>query len=68
MGFKISTPQFYAYSFESQGSGLSAQASAVAHGDLDGNGVTSTFRATAAPDGSLVAKVNGQVQQVDPEE
>ncbi len=68
MGFKISTPQFYAYSFESQGSGPTAQATAVAHGDLDGNGVTSTFRATATPDGSLVAKVSGQVQQIEPEE
>jgi Tfp pilus assembly protein FimT len=68
MGFKISTPQLYAYSFESQGSGPSAQATAVAHGDLDANGVESTFRASAAPDGSLVAKVNTQVQQVDPEE
>jgi hypothetical protein len=68
MGFKISTPQFYAYSFESQGSGLSAQATAVAHGDLDGNGVASTFRATATPDETLVAKMKGPVQAIDPDE
>ncbi len=66
--FKISTPQFYAYSFESQGSGPAAQAAAVAHGDLDGNGVMSTFRATAVPDPSAVAAVRPTVEQIDPEE
>jgi type II secretory pathway pseudopilin PulG len=68
LGFKISTPQFYAYSFESQGSGPSAQASAVAHGDLDGNGVASTFRATVAPDDSFTCKLKGAVVQTDPDE
>ena len=68
MDFKLSTPQFYAYSFESQGAGPNATATAIAHGDLDGNGVTSTFRATAAPDDSLVAKVTGSVEQTDPDE
>jgi Tfp pilus assembly major pilin PilA len=68
MGFKLSTPQFYLYSFESQGSGPSALASALAHGDLDGNGVTSTFRASAAPDESLTAKVKGSVEQTNPDE
>jgi Tfp pilus assembly protein PilE len=68
MGFKISTPQFYAYSFESQGAGPSAVATAIAHGDLDGNGIQSTFRANAAPDETLVAKVKGPVEQIDPDE
>jgi len=68
MGFKIMTPQYYAYSFESVGSGLSAQATATAHGDLDGNGVQSTFRVTAAPDETLTAKVGKTVQQIDPDE
>jgi len=68
MGFKISTPQFYQYSFESSGSGTAAQATAIAHGDLDGNGVQSTFRATAAPDGTLTAKPSASVEQTDPEE
>jgi len=68
MGFKIMTPQYYAYSFESQGSGPTAQATAVAHGDLDGNGVKSTFIATAAPDGSQTAKVGKSVQQIEPDE
>ena len=68
MGFKISTPQFYAYSFDSQGSGPTAQATIEAHGDLDGNGTTSTFRTTCEPDPSFTAKVNPAVQQIDPEE
>ena len=68
MDFKISTPQFYAYSFESEGAGSTATATAIAHGDLDGNGVPSTFRAHAAPDDSLIAKVKGPVEQVNPDE
>ncbi len=68
MSFKISTPQFYTYSFESQGSGLAAQATVEAHGDLDGNGVTSTFRATASPDATFTAKMDPALQQIDPEE
>src|SRR5262249_39832379 len=68
MGFKIMTPQYYAYSFESQGSGPSAQATAIAHGDLDGNGVTSTFSITASPDDSLTAKVTKGVHEVEPDE
>ena len=68
VGFKLPTAQYYAYSFESSGSGPSAQASAVAHGDLDGNGVKSTFRTTAAPDESLVAKVGKNIEEIDPDE
>jgi type II secretory pathway pseudopilin PulG len=68
MGFKIMTPQYYAYSFDSHGSGPSAQATATAHGDLDGNGVKSTFRVTAAPDETLTAKVGKTVQMIDPDE
>lgn len=68
MGFKVMTPQYYAYSFESQGSGPSAQASATAHGDLDGNGVKSTFVATAAPDDTLIAKVGKTIKQTEPDE
>lgn len=68
MGFKIMTPQYYAYSFESVGSGPSAQATATAHGNLDGNGVQSTFRVTAAPDETLTCKVSKTVQQTDPDE
>ncbi len=67
MGFKISTPQFYAYSFESNGSGTAAQATAIAQGDLDGNGIKSSFRVSATPDATFTAKPSA-VQQTDPEE
>jgi len=68
MGFKLAVPQYYAYSFESAGSGVSAQATVTAHGDLDGNGVQSTFRMTAAADDSLTAKVGKKVEEIDPDE
>ncbi|CAN5356793.1 hypothetical protein BH09MYX1_BH09MYX1_62330 [soil metagenome] len=68
MGFSLSTPQFYAYSFESQGSGPSALATAEARGDLDGNGVNSTFRVSVSPDATGTAKVDPNVVRVDPEE
>ena len=68
MSFKISTPQYYTYSFESEGSGQASRSTAVAHGDLDGNGVTSTFRVTAAPDEAFVAKASAKVDEVEPDE
>ncbi len=68
MRFSISTPQYYAYSFESRGSGPSAQGTAEAHGDLDGNGRTSTFRAHVSADSTLTAKVDPAIERIDPEE
>ena len=68
MRFSLSTPQCYAYSFESQGSGPSAQATAEARGDIDGNGINSTFRVSVAPDATATAKVDPNVVKVDPEE
>lgn len=68
MGFKLAVPQYYAYSFESSGSGPSAQATVTAHGDLDGNGIQSTYRMTCAPDDSLTAKVGKKVEEIDPDE
>ncbi len=67
MGFKLPSPQYYAYSFESSGAGSAAQGTVTAHGDLDGNGVQSTFRMTVAPDDSLTAKV-GKLEETDPDE
>src|SRR6185369_6681460 len=43
-------PQYYAYSFESNGRCREATATATAHGDLTGDGILSTFRLTVAPD------------------
>jgi type IV pilus assembly protein PilA len=41
--FTINEPQFFSYGYVSSGSGTAALYTAVANGDLDGNGVLSTF-------------------------
>ena len=66
--FSIPQPQYFAYSFESQGTGAAAKASVIAHGDLDGDGVTSTFRLDVVPDPAFKAKVGDNMEKVDPEE
>lgn len=43
LSFAISDPHYYAYAYDSAGTGTSAQFTARAVGDLDGDGVTSTF-------------------------
>ncbi|MBI2389723.1 MAG: prepilin-type N-terminal cleavage/methylation domain-containing protein [Deltaproteobacteria bacterium] len=42
--FSINEPQFYAYTYTSAGTGTDAIYTATAEGDLDGNGVTSSFQ------------------------
>ncbi len=56
--FSMTQPQCYAYSFEATGSGVTAKATATAQGDLDGNGVYSTYAATVTPDETLTAKID----------
>jgi hypothetical protein len=68
MRFSVTQPQYYAYSFDSEGSGPTAKGTAEARGDLDGNGVWATFKATVAPDDSLTAKVDSTIIKTDPEE
>lgn len=66
--FKMNQPQCYAYNFESTGSGATATGTATANGDLDGNGMVSTFRSTVAPDDKLEAIVSTTIERTDPEE
>jgi len=66
--FSIPQPQFYAYSFESQGRGAEASAIATAHGDLDANMITSTYSLTVAPDAQLQARVSPTMERINPEE
>jgi hypothetical protein len=66
--FSIPQPQFYAYSFDSGGNGQQAIAAAVAHGDLDGDGVTSTFRLSVTVDDKLTAQVSPTLERISPEE
>jgi type IV pilus assembly protein PilA len=66
--FKITQPQCYAYNFESAGSGATATATVTANGDLDANGVSSTYRLTVTPDDKLEATASTNVDRIDPDE
>ncbi|WP_394828702.1 type II secretion system protein [Pendulispora albinea] len=66
--FSLPQAQFYAYSFESQGSGPQAKATAIAQGDLDGDGIMSRYSITVAPDETLHAKVSPVMERQNPEE
>jgi hypothetical protein len=66
--FSIVQPQCYQYSFEAEGAGESAKALVTAQGDLDGDGVRSTFSLTVAPDESLTAQVAKTMVKNDVEE
>jgi type II secretory pathway pseudopilin PulG len=65
--FSIPQPQYYAYSYVSEGAGSTARASAIAKGDLDADGNVATYSITVAPDASFHAKVAAIVKQ-DPDE
>jgi hypothetical protein len=66
--FSIPQPQFYVYSFDSSGSGQQATATATARGDLNGDGVTSTYRLKVAVDDKLNAQVSPNLERTKPEE
>ena len=66
--FSMPQPQSFSYSFESQGTGNNAKASVIAHGDLDGDGVVSTYKLDIAPDSTFKAKVSQPMEKIDPEE
>jgi type II secretory pathway pseudopilin PulG len=66
--FKVTQPQCYAYGFDAQGSGQAAQATVTATGDLDGNGVRSTYRLSVVPDPQLQAVVGSTIDRENPEE
>lgn len=66
--FSIPQPQFYAYAFESDGAGASARAAATARGDLDANGVWSTYRLGVIPDEGFTARVASTIEKTNPEE
>lgn len=52
--FRFDQPHYFAYQFDSTGEGAGASFTARAHGDLDGNGLTSTFERAARADSALV--------------
>jgi hypothetical protein len=66
--FSIPQPQFYAYSFDSTGNGPQGSATATARGDLNGDGVTSTFVLSVSPDAKGIATVSPNLERTNPEE
>jgi type II secretory pathway pseudopilin PulG len=66
--FSIVQPQCYRYTFESEGAGATARAVVTAEGDLDGDGIRSTYSLTIAPDESLSAQVGKTMTKKDVEE
>jgi hypothetical protein len=65
--FSIPQPQFYAYSYVSEGAGATAKATGIAKGDLDGDGNAATYSITIAPDPQFRAQV-GAIVKEDPDE
>lgn len=66
--FSIVQPQCYLYSFESEGAGASARALITAEGDLDGDGLRSSYSLAVTPDEGLTAQVAKTMTRKDPEE
>ena len=51
--FRFDEPHYFSYQYDSTGEGATAAFTARAHGDLDGNGLCSTFERAARADRSL---------------
>ena len=68
MRFSIPQPQYYAYSFRSEGVGPAANATAIAQGDLDADGDVSRFSLDIRPDDQANAKSATEVVRERSEE
>ena len=66
--FSIVQPQCYQYSFDADGAGATAKALVTAEGDLDGDGVRSTYSLAITPDQGLTAQVAKTMTKKDVEE
>lgn len=66
--FSIVQPQCYQYAFESDGAGATAKALVSAEGDLDGDGIRSSYSLSVAPDQGLTAQVAKTMTKRDVEE
>jgi type IV pilus assembly protein PilA len=63
LGFSIEMPQYYQYSYEATGDSFTA----TAHGDLNGDGVVSTFVVRGRADTGVLS-ISPQVEETDPAE
>ncbi len=51
--FRFTEPHYYAYQYEASGDGTTAGFTARAHGDLDGNGIASTYERAGAANAQM---------------
>jgi prepilin-type N-terminal cleavage/methylation domain-containing protein len=67
--FTIDQPQYYMYTYTSQGSGnVGDSFTATANGDLNGDGALSTFQLLGAVNAAYVVNVSPNMTEVSPEE
>ena len=59
---------FYRYAFASDGAGATAKALVTAEGDLDGDGIRSSYSLEIIPDQGLAAQVAKTMTRTDAEE
>jgi hypothetical protein len=65
--FAIIEPQYYQYSYDSEGAGASAKSIVTAQGDLDGDGRLSRYAVAIRPNEAMTATL-GELERTDPEE
>ncbi len=66
--FSMVQPQCYRYAFASDGAGATAKALVTAEGDLDGDGIRSSYSLEIIPDQGLAAQVAKTMTRTDAEE
>jgi type IV pilus assembly protein PilA len=67
--FEISTPQYYQYGYTASGaSNVGDSFSAIAHGDLNGDGKTSTFEMTGKIDAAKDLALAPAIKETNPDE
>jgi type II secretory pathway pseudopilin PulG len=68
LSFAIDDPHYFSYQYDSEGSGATASFTARALGDLDGNGVRSTFERSGRSNAQLEVEPVGGLWIRDPVE
>jgi type IV pilus assembly protein PilA len=67
--FTMDAPQYYMYGYASPGTGLAGDSfTATANGDLNGDGVASTFQITGSVNTSMVLNIAPNLSSINPEE
>jgi type IV pilus assembly protein PilA len=67
--FTMDSPQYYMYNYLASGTGASGDSfSAIANGDLNGDGVLSTFQITGAVNTNMVLNIAPNLYSSNPEE